>query len=387
MVTSPLVVITGPNLVPLTDPIDSVTGIDVVLRDNDIGSGSFTAPAYPRLMSVIAPGNRVRIDRGNQVLISGPIRKPGALSWSTSDPTQGGPGMVSVTFDDNLAYLSGRLTYPTPAAAAAAQTADYYTATGTNAETLIRTIVNVNAGPGALVARRVPGLVLGAVAGVGSLVNVTTRFQPLPDVLRTLAVAGGHLQFRITDTGAALSFAVTARRNLAAGPGTVRFSRYLGNLIAYQTDPDAPTATVAIVGGEGSGATRLIVERSTSATATWGRIETFVDQSGVSDTTGLNQYGDAALADAAEKVAVTVTAIGAPGAVFGVDYQLGDLVGVDLVTGVGYVDAVTAVSYKWSPDGGEVTQPTIGGTDPHVDTPTVTALRNVVRQLGQVQAR
>jgi hypothetical protein len=385
---SPTVVITGPDLKPLTDPITGVLGVDVTLKDNDVGSGSFTAPAYPRLLSAIAPGNRVRVDRLGQTFISGPIEKPGAYSWSASDPSTAGPGTVTVSFADNLVYLAWRLTYPDPTQPSTAQTAaEFWTVAATNAETVMRNLVNLNAGPGALVARRIPGLVLGTVAGVGSNINISTRFQPITEVLRTAALAGGTLQFRIVENSARqLVFNVAARRDLSHGPGAVRFSRSLGNLVALATDPDAPTATVAVVGGEGSGATRIVVERSTAAAATWGRIETFVNQSGVSDTTGLQMYGDAALLDAAEKVGLTATAIDEPGAAFGVNYQLGDLVGVDLATGAQFVAAVQSLSYKWTPDGGEVISPTIGGTDPHTDTPTVKAVRDMLRRLARLEA-
>lgn len=376
------VMITGPDLKPLTDPVPW-SSLDLVLRHNQVGSGVVAAPAQPQLLTALGVNRpRVVVRRDDRVLISGPVEKPGSYKWTAADHG-GGPGTIEVAFADNLVWLARRRVYPNPAQAATAQTTAYYTATGVNAETLSRTLVNVNAGPGALAARQVTGVALGAVAGVGTPVNLTGRFEPLTDALRTIAFAGGGLGFRLVDTGTALQFEVYAPRDRTKH---VRYSRALGNLRDLSTSPDAPTCTVALVGGTGVGASRTVVERIDAAAVTrWGRIEAWVDQRGVADTTGLVQYGDQALTEGAEKVGLTAVAVDTAHTRLGLDYWLGDRVAVELANGVQIADLVHAVKVTATPDEGEVIMPVIGQTDPTTNKPTTRAIREMLRRLGQLE--
>lgn len=375
------ITLTGPDLQVLGDPISGWTDIDCTIKHNEVGVGSFTAPAVPQLLAMIEPNNRVRVERAGQVLISGPIEKPGAYTWSAGSGATAGLGAVTVHFADNLAYLAERLTYPDPAAAADAQTVSYYTATATNGEVLMRALVDVNAGPGAILARRVPGLTLGTLAGVGTNVAVTTRFEPLTDVLRQLAIAAGGLGFRVREVpGPALVFEVYQPTDRSQ---TVRFARSLGNLRELKTDPEAPTATLAIVGGTGEGASRVVVERT--AVTAWRRIETFVNQSGVSDSTGLSQYGDTALKEKAEKINVSASAVDTPALRYGAAYNVGDLAPVELATGAQVVDVVSSVNFKVTPTGGEIVTPSFGAGQATTDDATVAAVREMLRRLGRVE--
>jgi hypothetical protein len=166
------------------------------------------------------------------------------------------------------------------------------------------------------------------------------------------------------------------------------FSWALGNLAELATDPDAPVATVAIVGGTGEGASRIVVERADAgAVSSWGRKEIFVNQSGVSDSTGLAQYGDQALAEKAEKVGLSAVAVDSPHMRFGVDYGLGDRVSVVLASGVLVTDVVRAVTVKAIPDQGELITPQIGSTDATTDRGTTAVLREMLRRLGRLERK
>lgn len=379
-----VVLITAPDLRPATHPLPW-TSLDVVLRHNAVGSGVVQLPARRDILTAVAePNHRIQVVQQptplapGRVLISGPIERPGAYRWSAEPGEDAGPGMVNIGFADNLAYLGERITYPDPATDAADQDVDAYTVTSINAETVMRQLVNLNAGPGALPVRRVQELALGPAAGVGGLIDVTTRFDPLLDVLRYCATVGGDLTFRIRDTGAgSLLFEVAAPlvRNNA------RFGRSRGNLRALSTDPTAPVATVAIVGGAGEGAGRLLVERA--ATSPYRRMEMFVNQSGVDSAAGLELYGDEALADKAAKTGLTATAIDAGGVRYGLHYELGDLVPVELASGVTLVDRVTAVRVQATPNEGAVVTPTIGAGEPTTDTTLVALVRELMRRLGR----
>src|SRR5690606_10233269 len=91
-----------------------------------------------------------------------PARHP-APRARADDPE---PGTLTLAWVDDLAHLSWRLVRPNPSAGVDQQTASHYELTD-DAETVIRALVDLNLGPSALEERRVPGLVLGDVAGVG----------------------------------------------------------------------------------------------------------------------------------------------------------------------------------------------------------------------------
>ena len=97
----------------------------------------------------------------------------------------------------------------------------------------------------------------------------------------------------------------------------------------------------------------------------------------------MDQSGAGELAEGAETLGLSVVGIDGPGATFGVDYTLGDYVGV-VIGGQAVVDLVTQVRIQVTPEAGEVVTPTIGaGTTK--DTATVRAVRAINRRLGRVE--
>lgn len=368
---------------PIGQPIARFISVVATLNFNAPASVTVTLPALPEYLDVAAPGNRLQVIRDGKILVAGPVEYQGAISWSVGGQAQDAePGLLTVAATDDSVWLGCRIVYPDPAAMATAQTAtSFYTLTATNTETAMRDLVNLNAGPGALTARRVPNLTLGTLAGVGSSVNVRSRFDPVSDKLRATAIAGGGLGYRVVEDGGALKFVVFQPADLSS---SVRFSRGLGNLRSIQYTPQAPTATVAIVGGDGTGTSRTVVERSnSSAVATWGRIETFVnDNSG--DTTDLNQAGDTALTSAAEQGQLVVQAIDTPLVKFGRDYPLGAKVSVEIYPGLDLVDVVRSVTVTATKDG-EVVNVQIGTASASSDPTYVRKLRELDRRLGQLE--
>ena len=371
-------------LAPIGQPIVRFISVTVTLNFNAPASVTVTLPALPEYLDVAAPGNRLQVIRDGKILVAGPVEYPGVFSWSADGQAQDAtPGLLTVAATDDSVWLGCRIVYPDPAAVATAQTAtSFYTLTATNAETAMRSLVNVNAGPGALTARRVPNLTLGTLAGVGTSVNVHSRFDVLSDVLRATALAGGGLGYQVVEDGGSLKFVVFQPPDLSA---SIRFSRGLGNLRSIQYTPQAPTSTVAIVGGDGTGTSRTIVERSNSAAiaAGWGRIETFVnDNSG--DTTDLNQAGDTALTDAAEQGQLVIQAIDTPLVKFGRDYPLGAKVSAEIYPGLDLVNVVRSVIITETKDG-EVVNPQIGTASASSDPTYVRKLRALDRRLGQLE--
>lgn len=378
--------VTDANLNVVGDPIARWTELDVTLRFNEPATGSFTAPRTAVTAAQLAPGNRVVVIRDGVIFCAGPIEEPGPEDWSVSGQASG-PGTVEVRFSDDLAAVVARITYPNPAAAATAQTSTAQWTATDEAGDIIRSLVNLNAGPGALTARRVPQLVLGAGAGVGTSIKFSTRFRPLGDELRTVAILGGGLGFRTQQVASTRQFQVYAPTDRSA---VVRFSPGLGNLRSYRYEPKAPTATVAIVGGKDVGTSRVVVERTNAAAvAGWGRMETFVDQRQSTDTavdtTELNQAGDEALTRGAETARLASVTIDTPDQQFGVHYQLGDKVSVELDSGVVVADVVRAVHLQASPEAGEVVTAVVGSQDASTDPLWVRYLRDMSRRLDGLE--
>ncbi|MFG2165511.1 siphovirus ReqiPepy6 Gp37-like family protein [Micromonospora chersina] len=380
--------VTDRNLNMIGDPIAGWTDLDVTLRFNEPASGSFSAPRTAVSAAQLAPGSRVVVVRDGVVFCGGPIEEPGPEDWSV-EGSASGPGTVEVRFSDDLANVVARITYPNPAAAATAQTSTARWTSTALAGDVIRSLVNLNAGPGALVARRVPQLLLGSGAGLGTSIKFGTRFEPLGDALRSAAIAGGGLGFRtrhdmVTDQ---LLFDVYQPQNLT---GTVRFSPGLGNLRSYRYEPKAPSATVAIVGGKDVGTSRVVVERSnTSAVTAWGRMETFVDQrqstDTTADTTELNQAGDEALTRGAETARLSSVTVDTPDQRFGVHYQLGDRVSVELASGVEVADVVRAVHLQVTPEAGEVVTALVGSQEASSDPQWLAYMRDLSRRLDRLE--
>lgn len=385
--------VTDRNLIVQGDPLDGAwTSLTVTRNDNAPDSGSLQLVAWPEVMTQLQPGNRLVVIRDGTIWTSGPLEIP--LEWELGIGGDSGgqdapePGEVTVSFSSDDALIAGRLTYPDPtlAASSASQPANYVR-TAVNAEVLMRDVVNLNAGPGALAARRIPRLVLGALASVGTTTSLTTRFQPLYDVLRSTALAGGDLGFGTQQVGSSIEFRVWGRRDLRS---TARFSWNLNNLRYLKAKVSAPTVTSAIVGGSGTGTARKVVEiTDAAAVSDWWRVEQWVDQGGVADDTNgeLTKAGNEALASGAQPVELSTVTVDTEDLQAGRDYQVGDLVTVELPSGLEVADTVRSDTLTATPNGGELVTCTIGTPDATTARATVVLIRELAARLGRIETR
>jgi hypothetical protein len=375
------ILITDENLQVVGDPISIIQAVEVDQKFNEPDSGSFKVPAYPEYMEVFVPGNRAVVIDDGEIFSAGPIEIPGGYEWDAGGEEE--PGTITINFADDLASIAGRLTYPNPAQAATAQTSAYYESTA-NAEVVIRDLVDKNAGPGALTARRVPHLVLGALAGVGSTVVCKTRFEPVTDVSRTLASAGGGLGITVDQVGASLVFRVFAPQDKTR---VARFSRGLGNLISVKYDVSKPSATTVLVGGDGEGDARTISERTdTGAEASWGRVEKWVAaQSQDQVSGGLDQTGDTALVEAGETIKLTTVTIDSGEARYGKDYNMGDLVTVEVYPGVEVEDVVREAKYTYTPEDGKQITILVGSQEATRDPEWLKITERLSSRLGNLE--
>ena len=375
--------ITDRHLAVQGDPLTGWTDLEVDLNFNQPASGSVTLPAWPSAMDQLQPGNRLVVIRDGDIWCAGPLEEPQSVTWDLE--SNAAPGTVTASFSDDLARVAGYLTYQNPAAAFAGQDPDgtvVRTITSASAEVIIRTLVNENCGPGAISARRIEQLVLGAVAGVGSTTSISTRFEALLDVCRTLAAPDG-LGFRTQQVGDEIRFGVYAPVDRTA---TARFSTALGNLRSVSYSLTAPLATAELVqGGDPSAASGVYVEVDSGSAATWYRIEKLQDQTGVADDLDgeLTQAGTAAFADDNPTSSLSTVTVDTDDLRAGRDFFLGDRVTVVLPSGQEVADTVRTISLAATPDTGEVVTSVIGNGD----QTTVTATLKTVRELGRKVAR
>lgn len=384
------VLITDANLNVLGDPVSAWITLDITLRFNEPASGMFTSPGYPWIRNQIVPGARVVCIRSvlgtSNVVASGPIEE--VLYERSDDGDNSGDGMLTVNWTDDLAWIAGRLTFPDPSKTPETQNSDNWLWSG-NAELGMRALVDGNAGPSALPVRRVPKLALGAIASVGNTISITAtdafRFIACTDALRTMAQRGGNLGFRTRQsmTRSLILFEVYAPTDRS---GTVRFGFGLGNLKYLAYDVTAPEVNATVVGGQGTGADRYVMERNDPISmSSWGRLETLTSRPGNDATIALQQDGDAALADGGEGVRLSSNAADTVDCRYGVHYDLGDKVSIEVWSGYQVTDVIQTVHIQAYPTAGEVVGITIGDQSTSHDYGTIDRLRALDRRVGSLE--
>ncbi|MFJ2006990.1 siphovirus ReqiPepy6 Gp37-like family protein [Streptomyces chartreusis] len=379
--------ITDEDLVVQGDPLTGWSDLEVTLKFNEPASGSVTLPAYPEAMQQLVPGARMVVIRDGSVWCAGPMEQPTDYSWSVD--SERGVGQVVVNFSDDMATIAGHITWPEPALTWAGQHGDTWrTFAATNSETLIRTLVNENCGPGALTARRIPHLVLDSVAGAGSNTALSTRFEPVLEACRRAASAGGAIGFRTRQDGGQIKFGCYTPADKTA---TARFSTGLGNLRGIQYSQSAPTVTHALVAGnetEGSSIRTFVEVADATAAATWWRVERYVDGGADDDTTGeLTAAGTSEIAEGAAPVSLATVTVDTEDLRAGRDFGLGDKVAVALPHGLQVTDVVRAIHLTATAAEGEQVASVIGSQDATTDPRTVRLIRTLTRRLGRLETR
>ncbi|AYD81620.1 minor tail protein [Streptomyces phage Kromp] len=379
--------ITDKNLAVQGDPLTGWSGLDVTRKFNEPAAGSVVLPAYPEVMAQLQPGNRLVVIRDGSIWTAGPMEQPADYEWSVDG--EPGVGKVSVNFTDDLAAIAGHIIWPQADKTWDLQLGDTWRSFDTiNSETIIRTLVDENAGPGALADRRIPNLVLGTAAGVGTTTSVRSRFEPLLDPCRLAASTGGGIGFRTQQVGNQIVFGCYAPADLTA---TARFSTGLGNLRGISYSGSAPEVTHALVAGretEGSSIRTFVQVADTTAAATWWRVEKYVDGGADDDSKGeLTASGTGEIADGAAPVSLATVTVDTPDLRAGVDYDLGDRVTVALPHSLQVTDLVRAITLHATSQEGEEVAAVIGSQDATTDPQVVRLIRTLGRRLGRLETR
>ncbi|MGW3305878.1 siphovirus ReqiPepy6 Gp37-like family protein [Streptomyces sp. NPDC001073] len=337
------------------------TSLSMTPRFNAVGAYVLNIAADSPKAHLLVPGNGLVIRRGSDVLMSGPIREP---NWTRSN-NDGGNGSLTVNGVDDMTLLTGATCWPNPTSAPGSQTNSVYKISGVVAETAMRSLVNLNIGPGAQASRKVSSLTLAANGLHGpSITKQLNQFDNLLTVLQDIAKTAG-LGFRIVQVGSSLQFQVYEPADLSA---SAQFSFGLNNLMDASYSVTAPTCTKAVVVAGGSSSPRVVSVTTRADSAFPGPwIEQFVDLTSVDTastdlTAQMTQAADEALTSGAAQGNLTMTPIDTPLLQFGRDYTVGDQVSCQVKDDF-ISDVVREVSISFDAQGGYVAKAVIGSSD------------------------
>lgn len=323
-------------------------GLELALRFNKAGAWRIVLRSdHPLADTLRAPGGGLIVTGPSGVILSGPTVSATNVKTS-SDST----GTWEIIGTDDSVILGERLAYPTPTSSdLEAQIHAYDTRTGP-AETVAKAYVEANMGPTAPVARRVTGLTVDTDLGRGSTVTTNARFDRLGGLVSNILDPSG-LGFDIRQVGTALLFAVFQPVDRSASVRMDVDNLRLAKSVYTYT---APEATRVIVAGQGEGAGRILLERTSTASTTaetaWGRrIEVFKDSRNTSDTAALESAADEVLADKGKTVeGIAATPSDDQTMAYGVDWGLGDKVTV-VIGSTQVAQIVTEVAIVVTDDG------------------------------------
>lgn len=329
--------------------------INAQLFFNAVGAWTIVVPYTDALWAQMQAGDFiVEVNWRGLFTFGGKCEQP---QYSDSIPGSfGGQGeysgpFITLTGADYLALVANRIAYPNPTVAWSAQTASSSDAVAAQPlETAIKYYVNRNAGPGALATRRMNLLDIGPNLVRGPNVSYTVKFGSgvdlnMLDLIRALvAQSGTAMGVSVVRASAThrLTFDVYVPRNLS---GKAWFSESLGNLTGIAFSLIDPTCTDALVQGSGTS----FVSRTATNRTQWNLAESFIDDSSETDANNLATVAQQAIAAGAAGPTLSATATDIPFLTFGRDYWIGDIVTVEVRTGVTYSDVVSGVTLTADP--------------------------------------
>src|SRR5690606_18594799 len=229
--------------------VDDELELEVIDRHLGLGAWRVVVDARSPSAELLRTGEGILlVTSSGETLLSGPTR-PSERQRDVGSDT------ITFTGVSDTAVLS-RLCWPRPAqdipATGALQDDAYYVTSGP-AETVMRTLVDVNAGPSARAERQVPGLVVPASQDRGPVIESQTRFDNLLDTLWGIGAVAG-LGVRVVQQGTDLVVDIYEPVDRS---DEVRFGMGLGNLASYSYSLTPPEVTDIVVGIGGEGRQRV----------------------------------------------------------------------------------------------------------------------------------
>lgn len=284
----------------------------------------------------------------------------------------------------DLHILEDRITLPDPTSPVSAQGTAYYKDKGA-AETIIKKLVSANAGNGAIPGRQTPGLIVAPSEERGGAATINTRLKNLLEEVAAIAETAGLVldcfqQAKSTD----IIFDVRPVKNRAR---KVRLTSRNNELNSYANEQTAPTTTAVIVGGQGEGAAREITEFSNNDG--WGgrRIEIFKDRRDTEELDEARKTAMEELGKGGAGIDLTFSVHDSQARRFGRDYQVGDIITVELENGSIFTEQLTSARIIWQ-EGTREVELTVGNSaDDKVTTEEQRRIRALSSQILSLQAQ
>lgn len=338
-----LILVRDPNLVPVAE-IDLFSELRWTERLHAVGGWALTTTPGA-IGPLLDPGHGITVlDDDGTVVLSGAVGvSSSGLPTFRRTIAEDGTDAIVVSGVDDMACLSDRLVWPEPYTAEPPFAAESHDVRTGIASTVLLEYIAVNAGPGALVERRTPNLTMAPDPLVGSVVTGRARFANLLGLVDQLATMGGVI-VGVRQVDRTLVASVAPRQDRSQD---VTFSTRFGNVSSADYAAEPLTGTWVIAGGSGEGTARTFV---TTPSPVGRRIEVFNDQRSISDTAELQASADVALVEAAGKTSLTFQPIESDGLRFGRDFQIGDVVSVD-IDDVRFSDVVASADTTLNPSG------------------------------------
>ena len=318
--------------------IGNPSSLEAVIRwGGAVSTLNMTLPLrHRRVPELMADGARLVVRFQDEHLISGPIVADGLDSNGGKNDT------YTVTVEDDVRVLKEIAGWPVPAAAITAQgTAEYRTYTG-NAETIVKTAVTENG----VTRLAVPGLTVAPNLNRGATIpgGVPFRFHPLAEKLFP-AVTDAGLGVTVKQQGTSLVLDVHEPTDLDTKL-SVR-GRTLKQVSMTRT---RPTASRAVIGGQGEGTARKFRVLTDPARETlYGmRAETFRDARDDNTDAVMDARGQETLAEHGPKNGVAITLAGSGIFKYGPGgFHVGDRVPIEVTEGVILTEVIRECTLKW----------------------------------------
>lgn len=360
-----------------TGDLGRITSLKIIPRFLDVGAFEVSVPLAHSQVSKLVPGGWLQFLSEDEEIISGQIR-----GFKTIVDENNVGGTLQVYGPSAEQVVADRLAYQVPTSAATSQGAADYDRRSGVAETVVKAYVNLNAGPGALVARRVAGLVMETDLARGASVKGSARMFNLSELISPLCLSGG-IGWRVRFNGDNLEFQVYVPSDKS---GTAKFGSTLGNLVSFERVREAAKTNTSIVGGQGEGTARVFREMGdAAAVAAWNnRTETFIDRRDTTDTIELDQAGTEELVNNGPIEGLSIKTADIPNMRFYRDYFLGDKVSIPEA---GITDIIREIEINLTADGGPSAETTVGSAATTGNLKMIKKLAELDKKLAELQAK
>lgn len=365
--------------------ITAFNKLTIVQRFNGIGTWELDTSSRARDAILLGPRDGIIVTRELDGLVETIFS--GSIATEYTYTTQS--FRVAGLSDDALLQNPAR---PTPLQATGPFPDEYYIRQGI-ASTLMLNFVSENIGPYAPSPWKLPALIMGVdpLAIVSNpLPTLRARLEPLLVVLQNFAesVYTGGLGFKLIQSDRlsnSLEFIVYVPQDRRAD---AKFSLGLQSIRDYQDTYSEPQANYFYVMlGDGLGNTRTILEGGDpTSIALYGRIiAQVIDARSVTNIDEGQQKLAEAIANLVASRKIAVSPFDIPNLLYGVDYDLGDL--VTLVTQSGeYSDYIREVQLDFVPGSAVLITPKVGrGTDDTEEERTVSYINALDARVSNME--